>query len=237
MATTKIDNAGVTFPDSTLQETAGGSNVNAINVLTASGTWTKPSSLKSIKVTVIGGGGSTPGYNPAVGGGRGLAGGGGGGGASVKFYPAASLPGPQPYTVGGAGGTSSFGAAPVGPISATGGATSSFVTSANPTNIAASSGGVGGVGSGGSLNLTGSAGENSWTMTNIALSGNGGSSILGGGGAGASYSPGGGSENNLGNPGSNYGAGSSGNYRTTNPGSPSPGVNGAPGVVIIEEFY
>jgi len=101
--------------------TSGATGVPVLNVYTSSSTWTKPATVKAIKVTVVGGGGSGGTSGPptaptAAGGGSG----GGGGGTSIFIYPGPSLPGPQPYTVGGAGGTSSFGVAPITVISATG---------------------------------------------------------------------------------------------------------------------
>ena len=100
-----------------------GTSVNAITVGTASGTWTKPATVKSIKVTVVGGGGAggTASGSGIISQTTGFGGAGGGGGTAIRYYPAASIPGPQPYTVGGSGGTSSFGVAPITVISATSG--------------------------------------------------------------------------------------------------------------------
>jgi len=234
----------ITFNDSTTQSTAGGSNVNTMVASAGSGTWTKPATVKSIKVTVVGGGGSVPGFTPGTNGGRGWSGGGGGGGAAIKYYPAASLPGPQPYTVGGAGGTSAFGAAPIGPISATGGA--SAPTIFNASNISAAAGGAGGSGSGGTVNFTGQGGGACQSFgvpgpSYSIQSGAGGASIFGGGGGGSGV--GGGTagatgSDTAGTPGGPYGGGGAGgSIRSQNPGFATPGTSGAPGVVIIEEFY
>ena len=73
-------------------------------------TWTVPAGVTACKVTVVGGGGSTPAIGATV---NAKGSGGGGGGAAILIYPAPSLPGPQPYTVGTAGNTSSFGVAPI----------------------------------------------------------------------------------------------------------------------------
>lgn len=212
MATTSIGAPGVTFPDATVQATAGGSNVNLMTVGTASGTWTKPASVKSIKVTVVGGGGNSGTTTPALP----RVTGGGGGGTAVRFYPAASLPGPQPYTVGGAGATSSFGVAPITVISATGGG----VGAAHPGGVPVF-GGAGGAGSNGTLNVSGGA---AGVFSASGYTGPGGDSLFGQGGAG--------SNQGQGLVGSVYGGGGGG--------SSDPGVftiAGAQGVVIIEEFY
>ena len=78
--------------------TAGATGIPVLNVYTSSATWTKPATVKAIKVTVVGGGGNggTVPTGIVLGGA-----GGGGGGTSIQVYPAPSLPGPQPYTVGG----------------------------------------------------------------------------------------------------------------------------------------
>lgn len=180
-------------------------SVNTVIVGVASGTWTKPATVKSIKVTVVGGGGNGGTTGPLSPGSFG----GGGGGAAIRFYPAASLPGPQPYTVGGASSSSSFGVAPVTIISATGG-----VSGANNNLVM----GAGGIGSNGSLNIAGS-GANSTA---------GGSSLFGGGSLGNNTS------NTVGFAGGAYGGGGGG---ANGPLIPRAGGAGAAGVVIIEEFY
>lgn len=230
MATTSIGASGVTFPDGGVQ--SGATNgIPALNVYTSSGTWTKPATVKAIKVTVVGGGGNggaankptnTPGTPTGQAGG-----GGGGGGASVRVYPAASLPGPQPYTVGGAGATSSFGAAPASVISATGGSTG---TKAGP---GVQVGYAGGSGSGGQVNITGGGGG--WgqnVSAGAAISGNGGSSIFGGG-AVSVYNI----NDQNGIAGGLYGGGGSGGVVVGTVIATAPGGAGGQGVVIVEEFY
>lgn len=226
MATTSIGASGVTFPDGGVQ--SGATNgIPALNVYTSSGTWTKPATVKAIKVTVVGGGGNggtaskptaSPGSPTNA-----SAGGGGGGGSAIRVYPASSLPGPQPYTVGGAGATSSFGAAPATVITATGG------TSTPITNGIANEGGTAGVGSGGQLNMRGDAGNASGPY----MGGNGGSSILGGGAKAvkAVSSP------QVGANGSVYGGGGAGGVVEGTTIQTIPGGAGAAGAVIIEEFY
>jgi hypothetical protein len=141
---------GTTFTSADLE---GSPDQGQAVVFTSPGTWTKPATVKRIKVTVVGAGGGATGI-----------GGGGGGGAAIKWIPAPSMPGPVSVTVGagstGPGGTSSF-----GPFaSATGGLDRSS----------------GGVGSGGDLNITGGGGNSATTPTTSFA--RAGSSILGGGG-------------------------------------------------------
>ena len=212
---TQIGSTGVIFGDGTTQNTAV-TGTYVFNVYTSPGTYTKPANLKSIKVTVVGGGGQGGAGNPATGGS-----GGGAGGAVIKVYQAPSLPASAvPFTIGAGGspapttgGTTSFGVAPLTVITATGGS----------TGAAQSPGGAGGTGSGGDFNLAGGAGAQAST-TGQNPGSTGGNSIFGGGGKGAP-SP----------AATTYGAGGGGG---TAVGQPSPSaINGAPGVVIIEEFY
>lgn len=195
-----------------------GTSVNAITVGTASGTWTKPATVKSIKVTVVGGGGTG-----GIGSGSGIisqttgyGGAGGGGGTAIRYYPAASIPGPQPYTVGGAGGTSSFGVAPITVVSATGGG-----AGGNSPSSGVGTNGSGGAGSNGAININGG---NGYSITDsppgsptIALA-FGNSSLFSTSGNAVLYGGGG------------FGG------RGQGPAS-NPGTTGAAGVVIIEEFY
>lgn len=215
---------------------AGGA-LQTFTVAVSPGTWTKPATVKGIKVTVVGGGGSggtAPTTNSAS---ATAAGGGGGGGAAIRLYPAPSLPGPQPYTVGTAGGTSSFGVAPIPVVSATGGSAggSASPSGATITTLQVAGGGAGGSGSGGNLNFGGSAGiagSGSLSPNSPLCSGNGGSggsSFLGGGGAGGN--------NGGGSTGSNYGGGGGGGGKKGPTAPASPGGGGAQGVIIIEEFY
>lgn len=195
---------------------SGATGVPVLTAYTSPGTWTKPATIKAIKVTVVGGGGGGGSGFSNVGGG-----GGGGGGSSVRIYPAPSLPGPQPYTVGAAGpappyggsgsggGTSSFGVAPVTVISATGGS-----TGANAGPGVGGNGAAGGSGSGGNLNVNGNTGGSGGNNSGGGTQGNGGGSMLGGGGAG------------------NYGGGGNGAQ-----GPLVAGNVGFAGVVVIEEFY
>jgi hypothetical protein len=223
MATTSIGAPGVTFPDGTVQASKGASGDVVMRVYTSSSTWTKPATVKSIKVTVVGGGGnggSAPNVLTANGSSSG-----GGGGASIRTYTAPSIPGPQPFTVGGVSGTSSFGSS-VPVISATGGGAG--VSGPTPSYF----GGAGGTGSGGLINIGGGSAGIGGSNQNTP----GGPSYLGAGGAAilvntpATRTPG--------LPGQGYGAGGSGGVKNaSNPLGPAAAGAGIQGVVIVEEFY
>ena len=102
----------------TIASTAAG-GFSDMQVFTSPGTWTNPGTITKVKVTVVGGGGSTPSVQAFTGGARKGLGGGGGGGTAIEVI---SIPtSPVPVTVGGASGTSSFSTY----CSATGGSASS----------------------------------------------------------------------------------------------------------------
>jgi hypothetical protein len=187
----------------------------ALNAYVSPTTWTKPTGLKAVKITVVGAGGNGGGVTGGGTGGSSSAGGGGGGGAAIDYIPAPSIPGPVAVTAGA--GTNSFGAfcsATAGSAGASGGA-----------------GGAGGVGSGGNLNINGTPGGASFPS--LTTSGFGGPSILGGGAVAIRGGPG----NVTGAVGGNYGGGSSGSTRI-GPGPVTvPGPSGTTGIVIVEEFY
>ena len=178
------------------------------------GTWPKPTGLKGIKVTVVAGGGRggrNPGLSPTAY----SFGGGGGGGTAIKYYPAPSIPGPQPYTAGGSANSSSFGIPPLTVISATAGNTGS------PIGL---TGGIGGMGSGGDINIRGGNGARSAnTFAGFCNGAVGGMSSLGGGGR-------------PGAPGGNYGGGGGGADSVALPGAQQAGAGGV-GVVVVEEYY
>ena len=184
-----------------------------MQVFTSSGTFTVPAGITKVKVTVVGGGG-----NGAVGqftyGQGSIGGGGGGGGAAIEVISGLTAGGTVSITVGGAGGTSSFGTF----CSATGGSNG---TSASPAATAFSSGGSGGLGSGGNLNIRGDVGQTGCFSSSSGVGGAGGGPILGGGGRG------GGSFEN-GTNGGAYGGGGGGCPNSYTAGT------GAAGVVIVE---
>ena len=181
-----------------------------LNDYTSPATWTKPTGLKAIKVTVQAGGGN--GYTSPTIAGKG----GGGGGASIRYIPAPSIPGPVSVTVGSTGGTSSFSTY----ATATGGG-----NAVGPTAPGGSAVGAGGIGTLGDINFSGTPGRLNYIVSpTVTISGQGGNSLLGFGG---NYLTG----PAIGNNGRNFGGGGSGAY-----GAGPAGV-GSAGIVIVEEFY
>lgn len=136
-----LNGSGITFGDSTTQNTASAYIGGRGQVFTSSGTFTVPTGVTAVRVTVVGGGGN--GANVTTSNFAGA--GGGGGGTAIKFVTGLTSGGTVSVTVGGAGGTSSFGSH----CSATAGASKST----NETG-----GGAGGSGSGGDINITGGSG-------------------------------------------------------------------------------
>lgn len=201
--------------------TPGGGGFSNMQVFESSGTFTVPAGVTKVKVTVVGGGGNGGGSgNTATNVGR-TGGGGGGGGAAIEIISGLTPSGTVAVTVGGAGGTSSFGAY----CSATGGAT-------GQTGFSGAKGGAGGVGSGGQLNIKGNAGSGGvaglTTTSGAVAAGSGGSSILGGGAVPMNWGADGSAS---GSAGGAYGGGGSGG---TGNGSSTSGGAGAAGVVIVE---
>lgn len=183
-------------------------------------TYVKPTNVKAIKVTVVGAGGAggpATSTNTAVS----CGGGGGGGGAAIRYLDVASIPA-SPIAITAGAGTNSFGAF----ASATAGSTGGAGVASN-TQVAV--GGAGGSGSSGTVNVGGSGGEMGVAVSgSFAVGGTGGGSVLGGGGTGVNIG--------TGNAGKNYGGGGAGGARQTLTGT-NAGASGAPGIVIVEEFY
>ena len=203
---------------------AGGGGGYQLSSYTSPSSYTKPASLKAIKVTVVGSGGNGGNTGPMGGTVIVAASGGGSGGASIYYAPAPTLPASAiPITAGT--GTNSFGAI----ASATAG--SPGVNVASGVYVI---GGSSGVGSGGTFNIKGNNGFEGYTgVAGGGGSGFGGASILGGGGGQIA-----GRTN--GNPAGSFGGGGGGAAHT----SPGPtatttysGGTGGSGVVIIEEFF
>lgn len=160
----------------TVNAAAGGI---AAQTFTSSGTFTIPSGVTAIKMTIVGGGGA------GGSGAAGPAGGGGGGGAAIKFLTGLTPGNTLTVTVGAAGGTSSVasGTQSITTVSATGGA------AGGPGSTGGASA-AGGIGSSGDMNIGGGAGGVGISFYINAclggdMSGVGGSSILGGGGTNA----------------------------------------------------
>ena len=191
-------------------------------VFASSGTFTIPSGITKVKMTVVGGGG--PGSSPVTGGGGGSAWrqggvGGSGGGAAIKWLSGLTPGNTLTVTVGGSGGTSSVasGTQTITTVSATGGA----------NNYAA-----GGIGANGDINIRGSVGgSGTFFVSSIGgqgYGGGGGSSIFGGGGQAGT--------GGLGNGGAGgaYGGGGGGGGSGTLCCSPNTPGAGASGVVLFE---
>jgi hypothetical protein len=195
--------------------TAGGDYV--MQVYTGPATWTKPASVKAVKVTVIGAGGNggsgTTAPFPQGSGNRAGANGGGGGGA-IEYLDAPAIPGPVTVTVGSAPSkTSSFGPF----LSATGGTNGgdSPAPAPNSTPVA------GGAGSGGQINVPGEIGNDTASQPY----GTAGGSAFGFG------MPNGGGPSTNAAAGLGFGGGGRGRI------GPGTGGSGASGIVIVEEFY
>lgn len=208
---TSIANTGVISVNGSTGVVTGIGGNYVINNYTSPATWTKPATLKAIKVTVVGAGGNgttgVPGANGA---------GGGGGGGAILYLSAPSIPGPQPVTAGP--GTNSFGAL----ASATAGG------SGPVAGTGATAGGAG-TASGG-LTISGAPSTAAAGLTNGFYGGNGGSSILGLGGRGAVQTG-----SSPGQPGTGYGGGGGGGGNV--PSTLQTAGTGTAGIVIVEEFY
>jgi hypothetical protein len=206
----------------------GGGGYN-MEVFHTSGTYTKPSGLKGVRVTVTGGGGSAGDAPYSNGNGHN---GGTAGGTAIKYIPASSLSSTTSVTVSGeasvthgsnsgvAGGTSSFGSH----CSGTGGNQGSSLNS------------MSGNGTGGDINIMGGTRPIAYRTDSGNIVFDGGSSYWGGrsaNGAGVSqYAPSGTTRNlanarGIGQGGAGYLAGQSGGIDH----------NGAAGIVVVEEFF
>lgn len=213
--------------------------LEGVQVITASGTYTKTSGVSKIIVECLGAGGGGGGIDANTSQ-ISVAGGGGAGGYAVELIDASAIVsetatigsggsgGAAGANPGSAGGTTSLGSL----ISATGGAGGQTLGPSSASNIVRQ-GGSGGVGSGGSVNANGQTGGVGIGQTIACTSGMGGTSIYGRGGnpgiqngAGTSF-PG---INALGYGSGGSGAGATGS--TTN----QAGGDGTDGLLIIWEY-
>jgi len=202
---------------------SAGGGLQSIQSFTLSGTYTKPSGISKIRVYITGGGGAGGGNTN---GGYSYQGGQGGasGGTAIKLLDASSI---TTVTV-----TIGAGGAGVNAGGGSNGATSSFGSHCSATggeggDAPGAFGGtqIGGVGSGGDLNLKGSAGGPAFESLGGALiSSQGGSSYWGG--AGAGQWAGNGEAGQFG-----AGGGAAGSQQSSQPGG-----NGGNGVCYIEEY-
>ena len=192
---------------------AGGGGNYIRRIYTSPATWTYDSSIQAIKVTVIGGGGNGGNTNNPD-----ESGSGGSGGYSDEYISAPGLSAPVAVTVGSAGGSSSFGSF----LSASGGNTGSNA----PGNA-----GNAGSGSGGDINETAAPSYYEGSNQPYGTMGNG--MVYHGMGYLGNY-PG---DLRIGNPGEGFGGGGRGACARNIPAAPGSGGTGAPGGVIVEEFY
>jgi len=172
-------------------------------------TFTVPSGITQVKVTVVGGGGSGSTGDPVNQ--RGGTGG-GAGGAAIKWLTGLTSGGTLSVTVGSSAGTSSVASGTsntITTVSATGG-----------TNASLDSPNSGGIGSNGDINIRGQAGGMS-VQANQTVGATGGNSLIGGGGAG-------GTTTSSGSSGTQGGGGGGGGINATS------GAAGSTGVVIFE---
>lgn len=203
-----------------------------LQIFSANGTYTPTTGTKTIQVEVMGGGGAG---GAAASTGAGQIAGGAGGGAGGRAIKRMAVPAAQAITiggggvgnnstVGGAGGTSSFGAI----VSATGGVGGNFGTAGAGGG---GGGAAGGNGSGGDINIPGGAGGGVFGIgaNGIILSGKGADTPYGAGGANISGYATGPSASGL-------GAGGAGGACAPSSGGAASGGNGSAGLIIIYEY-
>jgi hypothetical protein len=212
----------------------GGGPVNT-EVLTVSGTYTVPGSVSRIRVTLVGAGGGGGGADST-----GTAGGGGGGAIVIKTYDV-SPSDAFDYTIGalGAGGAAGNNEGTDGgdttwddagtPITAGGGDGGN--SQAGGGTYASVGGGTGGTPSGGDINIRGPLAQRAFRLSATqAVPSNGANHPFGpGGDAGQAAGTDGGDA-----PADSFGAGGGG--ATAFGGTDQAGGDGAPGVIIVEEY-
>lgn len=247
LSTNKLDNGflatstmftGKTFTTGTTTFTGNVSITNAsstfasstVKVFTGSGVWAKSTTtLKYIVVQACGGGGGgggTANANDDAGSG------GGGAGCVTKTIPAFALSHSAIVTIGGAGAAGTTGVGTAGGDTTFG----SFLTASggSPGTTAGDTstfGGAGGAASGGEVNIPGQRGRASsrGDAAGDARGGDGGNSLLGYGGYGATLEIAAGA-------GVGYGGGGGGGARSGGATERAPGA-GTAGIVIVTEYH
>ena len=206
-------------------------------VFTSGGTWTRPTGCRSVRVTVVGGGGGGGGV-PNTAARSGSGGGGGGGGISILDVSSIASStiaigsggagGVSGVSAPGNGGTSSW-TDGVNTITATGGTGGAN----DPLGGATIAGGAAGASTGGNVvNISGGVGGSA-NVAILAMSARGGGAPFGVGFGGGGQPV---ASTSVGTAGTGYGSGGGG--AINNAGSTAQtGGSGAPGVIVVEEFY
>lgn len=214
----------------------GSGGLKSVQVFTASGTWTRPTGITQVRVTVTGGGGGggggTNSYNTGQGGGA--------GGTAIEIIDVSSVSSVT-VTVGGGGAGATGHTQNTSGANGSSGGTSSFGSYCSATGGEGGDEGWGnvqdlgngGTGSGGDINLPGGdavskGGGNDADQTTASL---GGASYWGGGGKGGSRG-----NNGIASPkaGKAYGSGGGGGGAAD--GTFNDGGAGKAGIVVVEEF-
>ena len=224
-------NAGNTAWEAYTPTTASSFSGTNGQAFTSSGTFTIPSSITAVKVTVVGGGG---GSGSAISTGvctTASTAGGGGGGTAISYLTGLTPANTLSVTIGAGGtaGTSGSGGTGGSSLVASGTQTITTITaigggfSAGVTDFYSGSSGAGGSATNGTINLVGGGGE----ASSVSASGTGGSSTFGGGARSQIIT-----STSAGIAGGNYGGGASG--ATARNGATGLGAAGAGGIVIFE---
>jgi len=200
----------------TAQVGSAGSPAPVVTIYTSPSPWTKPATLKAIKVTMVAGGGGGAGGTPAssVRGGNG-----GNGGVLWGYAQTPAIPAPVTITVGAAG---TAGTSPAG--SGGSGGTSSFGAVFSTTGGGGGAPGASNGASGGSFAITPAPTSSSLQITNPLAA------VVQAFGIPAQPTTGGAP----GTAGTGYGAGGGGG---SGPSPNNAGAAGTAGFVIVEEFY
>lgn len=216
---------------SAVPNTSVGGGDYIMRTYTSPSPWAAPAALKAVKVTVIGGGGNGGSATTQTPSAASIGGGGGSGAFAQTYYDAPAL---SPLTITAGAGTNSFGAL----ISCTAGSNGSSVT-----NSVSSTGGAGGAVTPSptiqiAINGFSGAGGNTpgggLTGNTNTEQGGGANTFMGYGFGGNANGPG----TLNGQNGFGFGSGGAGGRRMPTAGNgTNPGGTGAPGVVIVEEFY
>lgn len=212
-----------------------------VNTFTVSGVWNKPAGSQKHRVRSQAPGGAGGGAQATIAGQHSKGSGGGGGQYAERWYDSSELAGSITVTIGApgtgvsgttgnAGGNNSF--VHTTPLITVGGA-GGLTTNAAATAFGVSGAAGGSGGSGATFSAAGGPGGNGWGEAALAVSGQGGNSALGGGGAARSNAsqP----ANLVGVAGGNYGGGGGGALNAGAVAAVAGGA-GAGGITIVESY-